>query len=110
MRHRRRPEPVPIERATPNDLVMLAMDRNRGTPEQLGAVLVLDPPPGTELAAPEQALAITVVADPDHTPDLPALAAALQGELAWTASTGPHRSGHSAVNRRQAGCGAARTA
>jgi WS/DGAT/MGAT family acyltransferase len=44
-----------IERATPGDLVMLAMDRKGGTPEQLGAVLVLAP--GADVAALERALA-----------------------------------------------------
>src|SRR5918994_3950834 len=53
----RKAEPGPIERATPSDLVMLAMDRKGGTPEQLGAVLVLDARPGTDVAAVERAVA-----------------------------------------------------
>jgi hypothetical protein len=53
----RKAEPGPIERATPSDLVMLAMDRKGGTPEQIGAVLVLDARPGTDAAAVEHAVA-----------------------------------------------------
>ncbi len=52
----RKAEPGPIERATPSDLVMLAMDRKGATPEQLGAVLVLDAGPGTDVATVERAV------------------------------------------------------
>ncbi len=53
----REAEPGPIERVTPSDLVMLAMDRKGGTPEQIGALLVLDARPGTDAAAVEHAVA-----------------------------------------------------
>jgi WS/DGAT/MGAT family acyltransferase len=57
MSRTRERQAAPIERATSSDLVMLLMDRKGGTPEQLGAVLVLDQAPGTDAAAVERAIA-----------------------------------------------------
>jgi hypothetical protein len=50
------PKSGPLERATPSDIIMLAMDRKGGTPEHLGAVLVLDSRAGTAAAAAQRAI------------------------------------------------------
>jgi WS/DGAT/MGAT family acyltransferase len=59
---RARTQPV-VDRASPSDLVMLAMDGGP-VPEQVGGVLVLDPGPGFDLRAAEALLAERIRAVP----------------------------------------------
>lgn len=55
---------TPIERASPADLVLLAMDSGSAVPEHLGAVLVLDAGPTFEVEAARRMLAERIRAVP----------------------------------------------